>query len=113
MTKVKEDGWNNGILHYAAASGSKEAVQVLLDFGADPLAKNFAGNVLKISTGFLVIASLTLKKSKHMQIDMVAIHGEFEAQLQSSDTPKVQLQYHTALQVSPPWTSATRKAIWQ
>lgn len=39
----KEDGWGDTALHYAAARGSMRSVRVLLAYGADPRATNYAG----------------------------------------------------------------------
>jgi hypothetical protein len=36
----KEDGWNDSVLHYAAAKGGQPIVQALLAFGADATATN-------------------------------------------------------------------------
>lgn len=40
---VKDDGWKETALHYAAVRGHTECCQVLLAFGADLEAKNYAG----------------------------------------------------------------------
>jgi ankyrin repeat protein len=39
----KEDGWNDSVLHYAAAKGSLPIAQALLAFGADASAANSHG----------------------------------------------------------------------
>lgn len=39
----KEDSWRDTVLHYAAAAGSLDCCKILLAFGSDPRAKNFAG----------------------------------------------------------------------
>jgi cellulose synthase/poly-beta-1,6-N-acetylglucosamine synthase-like glycosyltransferase len=39
----KEDDWNDTALHYAASQGCLQSVQVVLAFGADLTARNFAG----------------------------------------------------------------------
>jgi hypothetical protein len=43
VTALKEDGWRDSVLHYAAASGSLPTVRVLLAYGADLVAVNCAG----------------------------------------------------------------------
>ncbi len=40
---LKEDKWNDTALHYAAARNSADCVKVLLAFGADVSATNYAG----------------------------------------------------------------------
>lgn len=41
--RQKDDSWRDTVLHYAAAGGSLDCVKILLAFGSDPRAKNFAG----------------------------------------------------------------------
>jgi len=43
----KQDGWSDTALHYAAAKGHGDVVRLLLAFGADPAAQNFAGGSLR------------------------------------------------------------------
>jgi hypothetical protein len=43
ITKCKEDGWKDTILHYAAGSGSLGCAQVLVAHGADPSQANALG----------------------------------------------------------------------
>lgn len=43
VTAVKDDGWKNPALHYAAARGHTRCVDILLAFGADMTARNFSG----------------------------------------------------------------------
>ena len=43
MAAMKDDGWKDTALHYAAAQGCLESVKVLLTFGASQTACNFAG----------------------------------------------------------------------
>lgn len=43
MHALKEDGWQDTCLHYAASRGHLQCVRVLLAFKADPAAKNYAG----------------------------------------------------------------------
>lgn len=45
ITKCKEDGWKDTILHYAAGSGSLGCAQVLVAHGADPSQANALGNL--------------------------------------------------------------------
>ena len=46
VAALKDDNWRDTALHYAAASGSLEACNVLLAYGADAGAVNFAGAVM-------------------------------------------------------------------
>jgi hypothetical protein len=43
VTALKEDGWKDTVLHYAAARGHTEVCKVLLAFGAPVEAQNYAG----------------------------------------------------------------------
>ena len=43
LTVMKEDGWRDTALHYAAGSGSLDCVQALLAWGADATAANALG----------------------------------------------------------------------
>ena len=43
LTLLKDDGWRDTTLHYAAGSGSLDCVQALLAWGADPTAANALG----------------------------------------------------------------------
>jgi hypothetical protein len=43
VTALKEDGWKDTALHYAAARGHTEVCKVLLAFGAPVEAQNYAG----------------------------------------------------------------------
>lgn len=43
ISAQKRDGWGETALHYAAAKGHPDIVDLLLTFGADPAATNFAG----------------------------------------------------------------------
>jgi ankyrin repeat protein len=43
VTAIKEDDWKDTVLHYAAANGHSECVEVLLSVGANPTETNFEG----------------------------------------------------------------------
>jgi len=47
INALKDDGWHDTALHYAASKGCLASVQALLAFGADPNARNFAGERVK------------------------------------------------------------------
>ena len=53
MQALKSDGWKDTALHYAAARGSLDCCKVLLAFGAQLHAKNYAGRYCNYS-GFIV-----------------------------------------------------------
>lgn len=46
MAAIKQDGWRDTALHYAAGCGSLETVQALLAWGADAAAENALGALL-------------------------------------------------------------------
>lgn len=43
LTSLKQDGWRDSVLHYAAAKGNMAIIKMLLAFGADPFAVNSNG----------------------------------------------------------------------
>lgn len=51
VTALKDDGWKDTALHYAAARGHMHCCQVLLAFGAQLDAVNYAGTVAAAAEG--------------------------------------------------------------
>jgi hypothetical protein len=69
---IKEDGWNDSVLHYAAAKGNMAIVQMLLAFGADVSATNangkYAADVAEANGHLQVAQYLDLVEDKKTRL---------------------------------------------
>jgi hypothetical protein len=52
----KADGWRDSALHYAACSGDELSCEVLLAYGADAAARNFAGRPVSASSYGIIVS---------------------------------------------------------
>ena len=91
LTRLKQDGWQDTALHYAAGSGSMECVQALLAWGADATLANSLGEAKGWCTHLLRCCIPACDESRANTGPgqrPVAIRGAAVAQLHSTGTPR-------------------------
>lgn len=70
----KNDEWLDTTLHYAAANGNLRCVQILLDRGANPCARNFAGlrpsHYAQVNNHREAAAALSEAEAKHQALSL-------------------------------------------
>ncbi|KAL4547939.1 hypothetical protein Ndes2526B_g07156 [Nannochloris sp. 'desiccata'] len=112
VSAIKEDGWKDTPLHYAAAQGCLESVQVLLAYGACPSARNFADQTpqdLATANGHGAVRQLL---NVQELLEAVSPKSEYEGKMYVSQNGKWCLEDEKTVQLITPQESFFARA-WE